>query len=265
MIPLDRRSASIRGNILKVGSYCGNAAHFGGSLSIVEILVSLYFSVMKYDVKRPQAIDRDRFILSKGHAALALNATLFEANHISKTEFYSFQTNGSKWTAHPVKNPEQGVEASTGSLGQGISFATGVAEGLRRKSRSSRVFCLVGDGECNEGSVFEALRLARQRGLSNLVVIVDRNGFQNDGPTCEIIDNDDLGLIFQAMGLMVSEVDGHNLEHLVDTLNRESESVPHVILANTIKGRGLEMMEGVNDWHHGRLTEKMMSDLKWTL
>ena len=262
MVTSSSASEKIREKILSIGVKCGKAVHFGGSLSLVEILSVLYFDVMRHNPSDPGWAERDRLILSKGHAALALYVTLHIAGYLSEEDLDLFMVDGSSLIAHPVKNIGKGIEASTGSLGQGIGFAVGLAEGLRRKAIGAHVFCIIGDGESNEGSVHEALRLASMRGLSNLTVIVDRNGMQNDGDTRFILPNNSLEEVYRAVGLNVVRVDGHDTEALRNALSSNNSSNPLLVVADTIKGFGVDLMERNNDWHHNRLTLKTFENLK---
>lgn len=258
-VELENRAKEIRKEILSIGFACGKSAHFGGALSMVEILSTLFFRVMNHDPKNPSWVDRDRFILSKGHGVLGYLAALYVSGYVNQPTAYSFQTNGSPFTAHPVKNMEFGVETSSGSLGQGLPFAVGLAMALLKRSSSPRVFVICGDGECNEGAVWESLSIACKFNLSNLTMLIDKNGYQNDGDSLSVSGDLKLNEICEGFGASVSTVDGHNFEQLATQLacpNRKNR--PRVIICNTIKGKGVDFMESNNDWHHNRLTERQL-------
>lgn len=254
-------AAEIRREVLKIGAACGVAAHFGGALSIVDMLSALFFNAMKHDPKNPRWADRDRFILSKGHGVLAYLATLYVAGYVDRDTAYSFQTNGSPFTAHPVKNLDIGVETSSGSLGQGLPFAVGLALALRRAGKSSRVFVICGDGECNEGAIWESLLVACNHGLSNLTILIDSNGYQNDGDVVTVSGSVDLSAICRGFGAVVTNISGHDLKELAGALTADAErSKPLVIVCETVKGKGVAFMENNNEWHHNKLLENQLED-----
>jgi transketolase len=256
MLDFQLRSRSIRKKIVKKAFECGETTHLGGALSMVDILCILYGSFLNYDVNNLQSDDRDVFILSKGHCALSWFATLNEYGLMKDIVFDTFQSNGSHLIAHPVKNLPLGIESSNGSLGQGLSFGIGMALGMRKKGQDRSVYVLMGDGECNEGSIWEAAATASEIGLSNLISIVDVNNLRNDGPNLTYQKNKSLPAIWAAFGWNVVEVDGHSemeLHDAFDTAKNES-GMPTVILANTIKGCGVSFMEANNEWHHNRIT-----------
>lgn len=257
---LEKVAEQIRLRILKIGASAPKPAHYGGALSIVEILTALYFCVMNHNPADPCWKERDRFILSKGHGFLGLLATLNQCGYFSDRKASSFQSNGSDFIAHPVKKISLGVEASTGSLGQGISYAVGLAEALKRKGSRSRVFTLVGDGECDEGSVVEAVRLACARRLNNIVIIVDQNNFQNDGSTDAISGSVNLSSLFSSLGANVKKVDGHCMLSVVEALMDEADTAS-VIVAKTLKGKGVPFMESDNNWHHNTLSVNQIKQL----
>lgn len=259
---MEQLANKIRREILCIGSACGNSAHFGGALSMVEILSTLFFRIMAHDPKTPMWPDRDRFILSKGHGVLGYLATLYVAGYVDQATAYSFQQNGSAFTAHPVKNLELGVETSSGSLGQGLPFAVGLALSLSRHKKTSHVYVVCGDGECNEGSIWESLSIACKFRLCNLTILIDKNGYQNDGDSLSVSGNPQLDHICEGFGASTCSVDGHNLRQLASVLSSPNDqNKPRVIVCNTIKGRGVDLMESNNDWHHNRLTERQLSAL----
>ena len=219
-------------------SHRANVGHIGCCLCVVEILAAIY-QVLNAD--SPRDPDRDRFVLSKGHAALALYAALTLKGWISRAELDQFCADGSRIAVHP-EHTVPGIDFSTGSLGQGICLAAGAALAARRQSSSRRVYCLISDAECNEGSVWEAAMLAAQHSLGNLRVVLDWNRQQALGLTCDVIDIPNLAERWRAFGWRVSEVDGHSVPALVEALSTNS-TAPHIILARTVFGRGVSYME----------------------
>ena len=259
MIDYQLRSKSIREKIVTKAYECGESSHLGGALSMVDVLCVLYESVLQYDVNNFQSEDRDIFILSKGHCVLGWYAALNEFGLMTDSVFDTFQTNGSHLIAHPVKNLSLGIESSNGSLGQGLSFGLGMALGIKKKAQDRRVYVLMGDGECNEGSVWESAATASEIGLSNLTAIVDVNNLRNDGPNLTYQKNKSIPAIWSAFGWNVIEVDGHShvqLQDAFDAAKNENE-MPTVILANTTKGCGVSFMEANNEWHHNRITSSV--------
>lgn len=249
-------SQSIREIIIDRAYSCGQPAHLGGALSMVDLLTVLYEDFLRFDSLNPLWADRDIFILSKGHTVLGYFATLFYYNYFSEEVFNTFQKNGSKLIAHPIKNLKYGVESSNGSLGQGISYAAGMALGYKKKKLSNKVYVMMGDGECNEGSVWEAAQFAAEFKLNNLIAIVDQNGLRNDGATA-YSDVLNLAKMWASFGWNVIEIDGH--DHLqiesAYALALKSNDKPTVLVANTVKGKGVSLMENNNDWHHNRITK----------
>lgn len=246
----------MRTRILDISYRCNLSAHLGGGLSLVEVMATLYGSVLRVRSHEPHWEDRDRFILSKGHGVLGYFAALLAAGFISEEVFATFQTNESDLIAHPVMNLNLGIESSNGSLGHGLSMGIGICLAAKKKGKDFRTFVLMGDGECNEGSVWEAVMSAAQLQLDNLTAIVDYNHLQSDGDSHEIIDFGDLAGKFNAFGWNVCNVDGHDLESLVAAFDRKFDrQAPKMIVANTVKGKGITFMENNNAWHHNRLTK----------
>ncbi|HEY5516717.1 MAG TPA: transketolase [Coriobacteriia bacterium] len=244
-------SQAMRRDIVEMVHTAGSG-HPGGSLSAVEIVATLYGSVMRHDPADPKLADRDRFVLSKGHAAPVLYAALAEAGYFPREELLTLRKLGSRLQGHPDMRKLPGVEVSTGSLGQGLALANGLALALRLDgSATPTVFCLMGDGELQEGSVWEAAMASAHYGLDNLVAIVDLNGLQIDGPTCEVMDLGSVPEKFAAFGWTVMTCDGHSVAELHDALTRAKAHVggPIVIVARTMKGRGVSFMENLCDWH----------------
>ena len=242
---------AMRRDIVEMTAAAGSG-HPGGSLSAVEILATLYGSVLRHDPAEPKAADRDRFVLSKGHAAPVLYAALAETGYLPREELLTLRKLGSRLQGHPDARKLPGVEVSGGSLGQGLALANGLALALRLDGNAApTVFCLLGDGECQEGSVWEAAMAAAHYELDNLVAIVDLNGLQIDGPTCEVMDLGSIGDKFASFGWTVIACDGHSVAELHDALMRAKAHVggPIVIVARTMKGRGVSFMENLCDWH----------------
>lgn len=247
---------TMRRKILDISHACNLSAHLGGGLSMVEITATLYGAVLRYDVKNPAWDGRDRFILSKGHGVLGYFSALNVAGLISDEVFATFQTNGSDLIAHPVMNLPLGIESSNGSLGQGLSMAVGLALAAKRKGMTHKVYVLLGDGECDEGAVWEAMMSAAQYKLDNLTAIVDWNRLQSDGEGKKIMDLGDLPAKWKSFGWNVRAVDGHDIPVLYDAFtNHHIEGMPKVLVAQTVKGKGVPFMENNNEWHHNRLTK----------
>ncbi len=246
---LEKQAWQIRRDILIMLERAGSG-HTGGSLSCVEILVALYYYKLRHDPQNPNWEQRDRFILSKGHCCPALYTVLAHRGFFPKEELLTFRKRDSRLQGH-VYSGVPGVEASTGSLGQGVSIANGMALAARLDGKKNRVFCLMGDGEMDEGQVWEAAMAASFRRLDNLCGILDCNGIQQDGWTKDIKDLTPLGEKWLACGWEVFEVDGHDIVALMDALD-EAEQVkgkPTLFLAHTVKGKGVSFMENKAEWH----------------
>lgn len=227
-----------------------NSGHPGGSLSEADILAVLYGRIMVHDPTDPDRPDRDRFILSKSHACPALYAVLAESGYFPTGELSSFRKIDSRLQGHAhIKTP--GVEMSGGSLGQGLSFGVGTALAARLDGRSSRTYVLLGDGECDEGQVWEAAMSAPHHGLDNLVAIIDRNRIQNDRWTDQVMTLEPLADKWRAFGWAVIELDGHSVPELIAGFERAAETAgrPTVIIAHTVKGKGVSFMENNADFH----------------
>ncbi len=246
-----RTCRQMRRDIIEMVGAAGSG-HPGGSLSAVEIVATLFGAAMEHDPARPDLPERDRFVLSKGHAAPVLYAALAESGYFPREELSTLRKLGSRLQGHPDARKLPGVEVSTGSLGQGLALANGLALALRLDDNAaSTVYCLLGDGELQEGEVWEAAMLAAHYRLGNVVAIVDLNGLQIDGPTCEVMDVGDVGAKFAAFGWEVLTCDGHSLHELLAAFGaaRLHRGGPVVIVARTMKGRGVSFMEGLCDWH----------------
>ena len=254
---LKNSAKEMRTVMIEMGYRCGSSAHFGGGLSMVEVLVALYGHVLNYKNNDPRWEDRDRFILSKGHGVLGFYAALYTFGLIGKKEIMSFQQNESEFIAHPIMDLDFGIESSNGSLGHGLSLGVGIAMAARLKKKAFKTFVMLGDGECNEGSVWEAVMCASHHKLNNLIAIVDRNSMQNDGESIDIMSFSSMESVWRGFGWNVASIDGHDLDSLVENLVPEKTTdKPTVIIANTIKGKGISFMENVASWHHGTLTQK---------
>ncbi len=259
---LDARSTDLRKTIIQVLE-ASRQGHLGSAFSIVEILRVLYDDVFCYDSKNPQWIHRDRFILSKGHGCLALYVILAEKGFFSRSELWKFCWNEGILGGHP-DHRVPGVEISTGSLGHGLSIGIGFALNARYEGIDYRTFVIIGDGECDEGSIWEAAMCASKHKLSDLTVIVDHNKQQSYDTTFKIQDLEPFVEKWKSFGFAVAEVNGHNVEELRSTLlNLPLESgKPSVIICHTIKGRGVEFIEGNLDWHHkSRITDEEIRSL----
>ena len=246
----------MRKKILEMSLACNNSAHLGGGLSLVEILATLYGEVMKFDVKNPYWENRDRFILSKGHGVLPFFAALYLTGYIDDKKMETFKKNESDLISHPVMNIPLGIESSNGSLGHGLSMGVGIAIASKKKLRSNKVYVVMGDGECNEGSVWEAAMSAAHFKLDNLIAILDYNKLQSDGKSETVMDIGNLYQKWDSFGWDVHSVDGHNVTEIYSALiKNQVENKPRILIANTVKGKGISFMENNNIWHHNRLTQ----------
>ncbi len=241
----------IRRNILIMLNKSGSG-HSGGSLSVVDILVALYFGgIMKYDAKNPTWEDRDRVVLSKGHACPALYATLAEAGYFDEELLWTLRKLGSPLQGHPDAKKLPGIEASTGSLGNGIAQAVGMALAAKVLKKRYKVYCIIGDGEMQEGLVYEALMAAGHYKLSNLIVIVDNNGLQIDGKCSDVMNIYPLKEKFESFNFRAYEISGHVYGNLMETLTTASRNVisPTAIIARTVKGMGVSFMANRVEYH----------------
>ena len=230
-------------------------AHLGGSLSIVELLAGIYAGVIRWKKEDPLWEDRDRIILSKGHAALALYPAMVEAGIIDIAELETFKQDGSRLGGHPSLNGLPGIEFASGSLGQGLSLGVGVCLALKRKGNElSRTFVFLGDGECDEGSVWEAAASAAHYRLNNLVAVIDMNAIQYDGFTTDVMNMDPFERKWQDFGWDTVSIDGHNFEEILVAYEKRTEK-PLAILAHTVKGKGISFMENNWKFHNAALTQ----------
>lgn len=232
-------------------------AHLGGSLSIVELLAGLYAGNIRFIADDPNWEGRDRVILSKGHAAMALYPALVEAGIIEESELETFKQDGSRLGGHPSLNGLPGIEFASGSLGQGLSLGVGTCLALKRKENSeSRAFVFLGDGECDEGSVWEAAASAGHYHLNNLVAVVDMNAIQYDGLTTEVMDMSPFEKKWIDFGWDVLSIDGHNIEEVLDAYDHKGDK-PLAILAHTVKGKGVSFMENNWKYHNANLPKEL--------
>lgn len=266
---LPHLSAKVRINALKM-IYAAHSGHPGSSFSCVDILVALYFGgFLKYDPKNPKWKERDYFIMSKGHGAPALYAILGELGFFSKDEFFTLRQVDSLLQGHP-ETYIPGIEVASGPLGQGISVASGIALGVKIDNAQNKVFSLHGDGELQEGNIWEGVMTASKYHLDNYVAIIDKNGLQIDGPTDEIMPLGDIGEKFKAFDWEVMEMNGHNFDDISATLQKAIEVTgkPVCIIAHTVKGKGVSFMENQVGWHgkapNDEEFEKAMAELMAT-
>ena len=246
---LKRKALQIRKWVIE-SVYRAGSGHPGGSLSIADILACLYFHEMRHDPKNPKWPDRDRLVLSKGHAAPALYAALALAGYFPVEELKNLRKIGHFLQGHPCMKKVPGVDMSTGSLGQGLSVAVGMALAGKLDKRDYRVFAILGDGEVQEGQIWEAANAASHYKLDNLIAILDRNKLQIDGPTEEIMHVEPLAMRWKAFGWDVIEIDGHDIEEILDTFHEiKLNEKPTIIIAHTIKGKGVSFMEGTLSFH----------------
>jgi transketolase len=235
----------------------GKAGHLGGSVSLAEIVAALYFHKLRFDPKNVGDPGRDRFLLSKGHAVLIQYAALIEHGIIPRSEIKQVKTLAGLLQGHPDMAKTPGMEAVTGSLGQGLSIGVGMALALRLDGRSSRVYVIMGDGELSEGQLWEAAMAARRFGVDNLTGIVDRNRVQATGPTKEVFDIPDIERKWEAFGWHVITVDGHDVAAVLEALDAAErvKGQPAVIVADTVKGKGISFAEHSAAFHNGMFTE----------
>lgn len=255
---LKKRAIEARIDLIKM-IYNARAGHTGGSLSSTDIIVALYYGVMRFDIHNPKWEDRDRFILSKGHSVEAYYTVLANIGFFPKEELASFSRYGSRLIGHP-NAAVPGVEINTGSLGHGLSAGVGMALAGKMDGKNYRVYVLMGDGEQAEGSVWEAAMAGANYKLDHLIGIIDRNRLQITGNTEDVMKLESLKDKWTAFGWEVVETDGHDMAQLIDTFNKLPvvEGKPHLVIANTVKGKGVSFMENVAKWHHGVPSKEQM-------
>ncbi len=255
---LKEHARHMRLTSLRMANRCGGNAHLGGGLSLIEALAVLYGAVMN-GPGLPYG-EKDKFILSKGHGVLGFYAALAEFGVIEESLLDTFLQDGSDLIAHPVMKPEIGLEASSGSLGQGISMAAGLALAAKKKGYTYQTYVLCGNGEANEGSVWEACMSAVNFRLDNFTLFLDNNHMQSDGDSEGVMNiSDRYTGILKALGFQVIEIDGNDIAQVYDAFMEPHETgKPKAIVGNTVKGKGVSFMENNNDWHHNRLTNEQL-------
>lgn len=254
---LDRASLETK---LKLLDLCHQTPiHIGGDLSVCDMMTAIWQYAIKYDIKDPKWEGRDRFVLSKGHAAAVTSFSQAAIGCYDVEDIYKeYATDFGRFGMHSCNLANPYVDVSTGSLGHGMPVAGGIAAALKRKKSSNRVYCVVGDGECQEGSIWEAAMNAHQQKLGNLIVFVDRNKMSFDGPTEELMALEPFADKWKAFGWNVVEIDGHDMNAIVDAIDNlpaADSDIPTVIIGNTVKGHGVSYMENVNQWHVGGIKE----------
>ena len=247
---IEERAAKIRRDIYKIAHLAGGG-HLGAAFSIADIISVLYFDkVLRYDALNPDWEERDKFILSKGHASYALYAALAQAGYFSEEELWHVGQAGSKFGGHPKMHDISGVEASTGALGHGLSFAIGIAYANKVDKKKSHVYVALGDGECQEGSVWEGALSASTLALDNLTAIIDYNKLQAMDSLEKIVHMHPLVDKWKAFGWSIVEIDGHDYKQIKDALLFRKSDKPVLVIANTVKGKGVSFMENVPIWHY---------------
>lgn len=252
-----RHAQQIRRNTI-ISLHSAGSGHPGGALSMVEIIAVLYFYEMNISPDKPEEMNRDRFVLSKGHAAPAYYAALAERGYFEKSALTTLRKMGSMLQGHPDMKKVPGVDMSTGSLGQGISAACGMAHYAKKTGKDYRVYCIIGDGEMQEGQVWEAFMSAGHFKLDNLVVFLDNNNLQIDGRVDEVMSIYPVKEKLQAFGWHVEETDGHNVKGLIETLDRvrQVRDQPAFIIGKTTKGKGVSFMENQAGWHGAAINDE---------
>ncbi len=260
---LKQTAREIRLDIIDTTVYAGGA-HIGGAMSMVEILTILYFKYLKIDPARPDLPDRDRLVLSKGHGGVGIAPVLAKRGYFDKELLKQFNHFKSPFGMHLDSLKVKGIDTSTGSLGHGLSMAVGLAIGARMQKKQWLTYCVLGDGECNEGSVWEAAMSAAHFKVTNLITIIDRNRLMIDGPTEKIMALEPFADKWKAFGFIVKEVDGHNYIALADAIEyaQKERSAPVVIIAKTIKGKGVDFMENEVKWHYGSIDSALAEKAK---
>mgnify|MGYP002511301256 CR=1 FL=1 len=242
------KAKQLRADIVKM-TYLAKSGHPGGSLSCVEMLMALYYNIMKVDPSNPGWEERDRFVLSKGHACPALYAVLADKGYFPREDLWTLRKFHSHLQGHPDMRKTPGVDANTGSLGQGVSIAVGMALGSRLQGKGAKVYTLLGDGELQEGQVWEAAMAAAHYKLDNLTFMLDYNKLQIDGRNDEVMSLGNIMKKFDAFGFECFEVDGHDMDAIVSALKAPVSGRPKFICCNTVKGKGVSFMEDQFGWH----------------
>ena len=251
----EEKAKELRKETLKMLYKC-QSGHPGGSLSSIEMLMALYYNVMNIDPQNPQKEDRDRFVLSKGHACPALYAILADLGYFPREDLATLRQINSHLQGHPDCNKTPGIDMNTGSLGQGISLAVGLALAAKHKKAKYKVYTIVGDGECQEGLVWEAAMSAAHYKLDNLTVMLDYNKLQIDGSNSQVMNLGNITEKFRAFGFECFEVDGHNINQIIEALKNPVKDKPKYICCDTVKGKGISFMENQVGWHGKPMNEE---------
>ena len=256
-LALEKKANELR-NLCLDTTYWAGSGHIGGGMSVMDIMTVCYHKYMHIKVDEPNWEDRDRFILSKGHAGIAYAPVLCDLGFNDKEMLKTFNLSGSKMGMHLDSNKVKGVDASTGSLGHGLPIALGTALAAKVLGKDYKTYCILGDGECDEGSNWEAGMAAAHFKADNLISFVDRNKCMIDGPTEEVMKLEPLADKWRAFGFIVKEVDGHNFNELAEAIDfaLENKGAPVMIIADTVKGAGVDYMEGDYKWHYGALNDE---------
>lgn len=254
---LERHAKEVRKSIIEISHVCGRNAHPGPALSIADICTALYYGFMNIDPTDPNKVDRDRFILSKGHACPVIYAVLANLGFFSKDCFSTLRHPNSILQGHPTLCTP-GVDMTSGSLGNGLGIGLGMAYYLRHKGYDSKVYVIIGDGEMNEGTTWEAVNYAPIQKMDNLIAFVDMNGFQSCGATADILPMNNMSERWRSFGWNVIEIDGHDMNQIVDALEKANahKGSPTCIVANTVKGKGVSFMENNNAWHQSPVSDE---------
>ena len=254
-------AAKIRLDIVKMIGCDGQTGHLGGSCSSADILAALYGVKMRFDPKNPNWQERDKFVYSKGHAAIAQYAAMAEVGYFPVEELMTLKVLGSRLQGHPDRTKLPGIEAGTGSLGQGLSMANGIALAMRLDKIDCKVYCVIGDGEINEGQIWEAAMAAFKFKLDNIIAIVDRNKLQATGEIEEVFPYGPLAEKWRAFGWYTIEIDGHDMTQIFNAIDEAvKQKSPVAIIANTIKGKGFHFAEGVPSFHNGMMTREQYDE-----
>lgn len=253
---LQQIADNLRGLVVRM-VYRASSGHLGGSLSAADLVTALYFSELRVDPARPDWVDRDRFVLSKGHACPIVYAALARRGFFPEDELWTLRQIGSRLQGHPDRLKTPGIDATTGSLGQGLSVACGMALAAKLNDQPHRIYAMIGCGESQEGQIWEAAMAASHYRLDNLTAIQDYNGFQIDGSNEEVMTIAPLADKWRAFGWHVQEIDGHNMVEILEALSeaRETRGRPSIIVARTVKGKGISFMENTSKWHSGAPSE----------
>ncbi|WP_104641291.1 transketolase [Helicobacter bizzozeronii] len=254
---LESKILSSKKRLLKTAYDCQKSVHLGGSLSIIDLLGVLYTKHLKYRLGEPSWELRDRFILSKGHCAAALYSVLVECGIAPQKEMDHFMRDDCSFCVHPIMDISLGIEASTGSLGQGVGLAVGIAKAAKIKQKDFHVYTLIGDGESNEGSVWEVAMFAAHNKLDNLTIILDKNNHKSDGLSSSVLDMGNIAQKWESFGFYVEQVNGHDVDQIDRAFSKKNPlDMPKIIVSESVKGHGISFMENKPEWHHNRLTKQ---------